>query len=449
MKLPTLQKQFIPEYVSQTAGAEMKLAGQLMDTAGQIAKKIQDTRDTAEAQEEVSTMKLNALRKQNELAVQYGDNPDKFREEFDSYLENTKADYVANTKVSPFNKKGFSQIVSNNISNLKLEGFRTERNLDLSNTERNLKATLNNNAELSYEYGRNINYEDFVKNNEVETAKLEVSARDVLTPNQIRETIDGAKRNNYIKYIEGNAVSDLNGTLEQLKGGFYRDALPQETVDDLIGKLTDIQKKSEGSNPQLTKTLLDIETGFNVLNLKTVNGKKNTIPTNAKEYKNIAYLSELNNRIEEARTLGLKDAPYIKYKEDIYNTVYNNFIEQGDKKEFIKNNKGWLFSKKTAENSMVDYLNKYVVGFDKMEKSQLFLELGSALQENGVDLKSEDPRTLRQTEIITEAILRKMYNIPDNEKVNNFMMNRKINKQLEFNQTVIDTIENNDPFKLR
>jgi hypothetical protein len=129
MKIPTLQKRFIPEYVSQTAGAEMTAVSEFMNTASQISKKAQDIRDESSAVDELSQWKLNSLRKKNELAAQYGDDPDRFRTEYNTYLRDSKKTLQENTRVSGFNRSDFYDMLNKNVFAMEEEGERDTRRL--------------------------------------------------------------------------------------------------------------------------------------------------------------------------------------------------------------------------------------------------------------------------------------------------------------------------------
>lgn len=89
---------------------------------------------------------------------------------------------------------------------------------------------------------------------------------------------------------------------------------------------------------------------------------------------------------------------------------------------------------------------------DKVEKSQLYLEIATELQNQGFDLTSKDAGAIGISDKIIQYTVRKIYNIPENENINNFLINRKINKQIDFNDAIINNYKNHhqkfDPFKI-
>jgi hypothetical protein len=234
MKIPTMQKRFIPEYVSQTAGSEMALAGQLMDTASSIAKTIQDKRDESSATVESSNFKLEALKKRDELSVKYGDDPSRFETEYNNYLSNSKKTILDNTKVSGFNKRNFADLINKNLYSMQEDGIRETRKLSVVKAESDFKRTAQNLGELSYEYGKIGDFENFLTVNGAELGKLAVVGKDVLPPSQLNDVLKATSRDGALNYLNARLTADLGGTMEELRSGKYNDIIPREERDKLI-----------------------------------------------------------------------------------------------------------------------------------------------------------------------------------------------------------------------
>jgi hypothetical protein len=406
MKLPTLQKRFIPEYASQTAGAEMAAAAELMNAASKISKKAQDIRDESAAVDELSQWKLDSLRKKNELAVQYGDDPYRFRSEYNVYLRDSKKSLQENTKVSGFNRAGFNDMLNRNAFAMEEDGERETRKLEIVKTESDFKRSFQNLAELSYEYGKGGDFEGFFKNNSSELSKLRLIGRDVLTPSQMEDSVQKASRDSALSYIMGKAATDMNNAIRELENGFYNNFLPQIDIDDLLGRFKKVREANK-DGAYNNEIMLNLDMTYD--NLKNFNAEDREKFLINNDNISISYLNDYNKKVEEAKLRGkIPKKEYDKHKKFIneeYYAMARFNISKSGYGNFDKN----IFGTKTTLEDAVKLINDNTSAFQQYDRNDLYGRFMRLAGENSIDLNSKDTKQKQIAQSIANSLVAEYY----------------------------------------
>ena len=226
--------------------------------------------------------------------------------------------------------------------------------------------------------------------------------------------------------------------------------------NSLMSIYEDNNKKISGSGEyqQSQQEIVDINNDWleykktiDILSLGTEEGTKNKIKANLHYNLKVNTLITANNYLESARMKGLSDNKYIDEKAKIYNVCYNNFFEGEDINK--KQNKKWLFFKKDNVNSVVvDFLNKNYNDFEKNKKVDLYLEVASVIQRQGLDLRSENLEDVENVKKIILDIVRNREGIAKDENFEMSIQNKKIQNKIEYQNNIIQEYQNNDPFNL-
>ena len=312
-RLPTMQKRFISPNQQDYISPAVNNLAQSLQYVGQVANKIQDVQDTTNANKELSTFKLEATQKAEELALQYGDNPKQYEEEFGKYIEESKGSLVDNSQVSVFNKNSFKNLVDNSVIDLEEIKFKNTRQLQASKVKNDIQATSDNLLNLSYKYGKDGDIEQLDNLQNIELSKLESGAKEVYTSGERQALMKSARQNNYTQFLTGQVVANPQEAINMIDAGVYNEKIDYATIDELKAKAVKfIENASEKSNNlNLTSGGFKVNPILNNEALIQLDNRLNEFQIKSKDGKSKINNDDLNN------TNDIVD--YMNYVDTLYN----------------------------------------------------------------------------------------------------------------------------------
>lgn len=455
-RIPTLNRMYIAPAKDYNAGGTEKVISQALGLVSEISGKINNLQDVSSMQNSVSEAKNNLYNTFNEYKIKYSDDPQEFNKQIFEYKNTLIQDTIKNSNVSIKNKNKFSELLNNNLKSFDTQIFNTTNQLQANKIDRDISNSIQVSQNTSYLHGKNGDYDLFVQDLSKELANLESIGKTTYSVNTLNKKLINTKIDNAKNYIEGLIVSNTPLARMQLEDGRFTNLLDQKDIDGYlqqINKIEDFQKDIENkqideiTKEKLTSNMLQYQTIIDNFNLKTEGGQKNKI-SNLDYKESFDKLAQANLILQEAKQNNLSNEKYIKEQSKLYNIVYNNFFNETiNKKNKIEKNSD-LFSSKNVNSVVVDYLNNHFNSFEKDEKAMFYLDLGSMLKQSNIDFTSTQPQDISQIKRIIDTKFRELYNIPEKENIEDYLLINKINNQTKYNNKVIEQFQNNDPFNI-